>query len=94
MSHGWTFLAMTLVGLASVIIDGCPFRQIIKAGQGDIDAGITSLGMLGGAALVISWAMRSTSAGPEFAGKIAVLSGLIFCLIVVMSYRNVRKKVR
>ena len=94
MSHGWTFLAMTLVGLASVIIDGCPFRQIIKSGQGDIDAGITSIGMLTGAALVISWSMRSTSAGPEFAGKIAVLSGLIFCLIVVLSYRSVGKKAR
>lgn len=93
MSHGWTFLAMTLVGLASVIIDGCPFRQVIKSGQGDIDAGITTMGMLAGAALVISWSMRSTSAGPEFAGKVAVMSGLIFCLFVVISYRKNVKKV-
>ncbi len=93
LSHGWTFLAMVLVGLASVIIDGCPFRQIIKAGQGDIDAGITTLGMLAGAALVISWSMRSTSAGPEFAGKIAVLCGLIFCQIVIINYRTAGKRV-
>ncbi len=88
LSHGWTFLAMTLVGLASVIIDGCPFRQVIKSGQGDVDAGITTMGMLAGAALVITWSIRSTSAGPEFAGKIAVMSGLIFCLFVVISYRK------
>jgi len=88
LSHGWTFLAMVLVGLASTLIDGCPFRQLIKAGQGDVDAGITVLGMTVGAALVISWAIRSTSAGPTFAGKITVLMGLIFSLIIVMVYRK------
>ncbi len=92
MGHGWTFLAMTLVGLASVIIDGCPFRQVIKAGQGDVDAGITCFGMMTGAAVVITWLLRSTSAGPSFNGKIAVLSGLIFCLIVVLSYRTSARK--
>jgi YedE family putative selenium metabolism protein len=92
MGHGWTFLAMTLVGLASVIIDGCPFRQVIKAGQGDVDAGITCFGMITGAALVITWLLRSTSAGPSFNGKIAVLSGLIFCLIVVLNYRTLSGK--
>ena len=88
LNHGWTFLAMTLVGLASTLIDGCPFRQLIKAGQGDVDAGITILGMLAGGALVISWALRSTSAGPTFEGKITVLIGLIFSLIIVMVYRK------
>ncbi len=88
MGHGWTFLAMTLVGLASVIVDGCPFRQIVKVGQGDMDAGITCFGMLTGAAFVITWLLRSTSAGPSFNGKIAVLGGLIFCIVIVLSYRN------
>lgn len=88
LNHGWTFLAMVLVGLASTLIDGCPFRQLIKAGQGDVDAGITILGMTAGAALVISWALRSTSAGPTFEGKITVLAGLIFSLIIVMAYRK------
>ena len=37
LSHGWTFLAMTLVGLSSILIDGCPFRQLVKAGQGDVE---------------------------------------------------------
>jgi YedE family putative selenium metabolism protein len=88
LSHGWTFLAMVLVGLASTLIDGCPFRQLIKAGQGDVDAGITILGMTVGAALVISWAIRSSSAGPTFEGKITVLLGLIFSLILVTMYRK------
>ncbi|MDH3348434.1 MAG: YedE family putative selenium transporter, partial [Desulfobulbaceae bacterium] len=77
MEHGWTFLAMTLVGLASVLIDGCPFRQLVKAGQGDVDAGVTTLGMLFGSSLAISWMLRSDSAGTTFGGKIIVLVGLI-----------------
>ncbi|CAK8719693.1 MAG: hypothetical protein CDV28_101197 [Candidatus Electronema aureum] len=84
----WSFLAMVLVGLAAVIVDGCPFRQLVKAGQGDVDAGLTCFGMLTGAAFVVSWQLRSTSAGPEFNGKIATLAGLIFCLTVVLAYRR------
>ncbi|MCI5146587.1 MAG: YedE-related selenium metabolism membrane protein [Candidatus Electrothrix sp. AR3] len=88
----WSFLAMVLVGLAAVIVDGCPFRQIIKAGQGDVDAGITTFGMLTGAAMVITWQLRSTSAGPVFNGKIATMAGLIFCLTIILSYRKTTKR--
>ncbi len=89
-SHLWSFLAMVLVGLAAVIVDGCPFRQVIKAGEGDVDAGITCFGMVTGAAMVITWELRSTSAGPQFNGQIATLFGLIFCLTVILSYRKAR----
>jgi len=46
------------------------------------------LGMTVGAALVISWAIRSSSAGPTFEGKITVLLGLVFSLILVTMYRK------
>ncbi len=88
LQHGWTFLAMTLVGLAAVLVDGCPFRQVIKAGQGDVDAAVTCFGMLTGGALVINWQIRATSAGVGFNGRIAVLTGLIFCLVVVLFFRR------
>ncbi len=90
LSHGWTFLAMTLVGLASILIDGCPFRQLIKAGEGDVDACIASLGMLLGGALAFTWFLRSTSAGPTFQGKIVVLIGLIFAVVTAMTFRKRR----
>ena len=90
LSHGWTFLAMTMVGLASVLIDGCPFRQLIKAGEGDMDACIVSLGMLSGGALAFTWLLRSTSAGPTFQGKIIVLVGLAFSIVVAMAFRKRR----
>ena len=88
LSHGWTFLGMTLVGFASVLIDGCPFRQLIKAGQGDLDAAMATLGMLLGGALVYTWVLGSTSAGPTFQGKIAVLVGLAFSLSVAVVFRK------
>jgi YedE family putative selenium metabolism protein len=91
LSHGWTFLAMTLVGLASILIDGCPFRQLVKAGQGDVDACIASLGMLMGGAMAYSWLIRSTSSGPTFEGKIAVLLGLMVSLVVAMAFRKRRR---
>ncbi len=94
LAHGWTFLAMFLVGFASVLIDGCPFRQLIKAGAGDVDAAITTLGMLFGAALVYGWTMRSTSAGPTFGGEVAVLSGLIFSILVALTVRKKRISIR
>jgi uncharacterized membrane protein YedE/YeeE len=81
---------MTLVGFASVLIDGCPFRQLIKAGQGDVDAAMATLGMLLGGALVYTWALGSTSAGPTFQGKIAVLVGLAFSLLVAVAFRKRR----
>jgi hypothetical protein len=90
LNHGWTFLAMALVGLGSILIDGCPFRQLIKAGEGDVDAGVASFGMLVGGALVYSWMLRSTSAGPTFEGKIAVLIGLVFAVSVAMVFRKKR----
>jgi YedE family putative selenium metabolism protein len=91
LSHGWTFLAMGMVGFASVLIDGCPFRQLIKAGQGDLDAGVASLGMLVGGALVYVWFLGSSSAGPTLQGKIAVLLGFAFSLAVAMVFRKRRK---
>jgi YedE family putative selenium metabolism protein len=90
LSHGWTFISMTLVGFASVLIDGCPFRQLIKAGQGDVDAGVASLGMLAGGALVYVWFLGSTSAGPTMPGKVMVLIGFAFSLAVALAFRKKR----
>lgn len=74
----WSFLGMGLVGWISVIIGGCPFRQLIKAGEGDADAGLVVLGMFLGGALAQSWGIASTSAGVSLYGKTAILLGFIF----------------
>lgn len=87
-SHVWNFLGMLMVGFGSVLIKGCPFRQLIAAGQGDTDAGAAVLGMLTGAALVQDWGLGGTPAGTPYEGKVAVLLGLCILFVVGMLYRR------
>ncbi len=85
-NHLWSFLGMGLVGWIAVIIGGCPFRQLVKAGEGDADAGLVVVGMFIGSALVQSWGIAATTAGVPLAGKVAVLVGFVFitvnCLVL------------
>lgn len=87
-SYLWNFLGMLLVGFGSVLIKGCPFRQLIAAGQGDTDAGAAVLGMLTGAAIVQNWGLGGNAAGTPYEGKIAVLFGLCFLFIAGLLYRK------
>jgi YedE family putative selenium metabolism protein len=87
-SHLWNFLGMTMVGFGSVLIKGCPFRQLIASGQGDTDAGAAVLGMLTGAALVQNWGIAGTAEGTPYEGKMAVLLGLAFLVLIGLLYRK------
>jgi hypothetical protein len=87
LAYGWSFLGMGLVGITSVLIGGCPFRQVVLASQGSTDAAAAVLGMLAGGALVQSWAIGSTNAGPTYAGKIATLVSIAFMLVVGLLLR-------
>lgn len=75
LDYVWSFLGMSLVGWLSVLIGGCPFRQLIRAGEGDADAGIVVVGMILGGALAQSWGISATTAGVSITGKISVLAG-------------------
>jgi YedE family putative selenium metabolism protein len=88
LSHGWSFLGMFLTGFASVLLGGCPYRQLILSGEGNADAGVATMGMLAAGALVHSWALASSTAGPTFNGKIAVLGGIAFCFILSLISRE------
>ena len=84
----WAFLGMLLVGMISVLIGGCPFRQLIKSGEGDADAGLVVIGMLIGAGLVQSWQIAGTTAGVGLYGQLAVMAGLAFVLLNMLLYRE------
>ena len=43
--HLWSFLGMALAGWGSILLGGCPLRQLILAGEGNGDAAVTVLGM-------------------------------------------------
>jgi len=79
---------MLLVGWLSVLIGGCPFRQLIKAGEGDADAGLAVIGMILGGGLVQSWDIAATAAGVALPGKVAVLVGLVFVLLLSLLFRD------
>ena len=79
---------MLLVGWLSVLIGGCPFRQLVKSGEGDADAGMAVVGMFLGGGLVQSWGIAATAAGVALPGKLAILSGLAFVLILSLLFRE------
>ena len=50
-AHLWNFLGMVIVGWGSVLLGGCPLRQLILAGSGNGDSAVTVFGMMAGAAI-------------------------------------------
>lgn len=86
--HLWNFLGMTLVGLCSVLLGGCPIRQTILASQGDSDAGITVFGLIVGAAFAHNFGLAASGDGVPTNGKIAVIIGIV--LVLALSYAIVK----
>ena len=82
----WNFLGMALVGWASVLLGGCPLRQLVLAGQGDSDSAVTVLGMMAGAAFCHNFGLASSAAGPTANGKVAVIVGFVVALIISLLY--------
>ena len=93
-NHLWNFLSMTLVGLSSVLLGGCPIRQTILVSQGDTDAGVTIFGLIFGAAFAHNFGLASSGAGPTSNGKFAVIIGFIFILIIAYGVLMNNKKVQ
>jgi len=85
----WNILGLYLVGFASVLLGGCPFRQLVMAGSGNSDSGIAVLGLFAGGAFVHNFGIASSSEGVTVNGMIA----LIFCITVVciIAVMNVKR---
>jgi YedE family putative selenium metabolism protein len=78
----WNFLGMLLVGFCSVLLGGCPFRQVVLAGSGNSDSVLTVLGMTAGAAFAHNFDMASSSThGVTSNGKI----GFLIAIVIVSS---------
>ena len=92
-SHLWNLLGMVLVGWGSVLLGGCPLRQLILAGEGNGDSAVTVLGMVAGAAISHNFSLAGNPdsvneagelvrGGVSTAGKIAVVGGIVIVLII------------
>jgi uncharacterized protein len=87
----WNFLGMALAGVASVLLGGCPLRQLVLSGEGNIDSVITVLGMAFGAAFAHNFKLASSAQGPTPGGKIAVIVG--FAAVFVIAFLNIEKQI-
>ncbi len=88
--HFWNYIGMVVVGLGSVMLGGCPLRQLILAGEGNSDSGVAVLGFTVGAAFAHNFGLAGSAAdvgkgilgGPGINGKVAVFICLAFLLVV------------
>lgn len=82
----WNMVGMGLVGWASVLLGGCPLRQLILAGEGNTDSAVTVMGLIVGAALCHNFGLAASPSGPSANGKIAVV--VCFALVGAISILN------
>ena len=97
----WNFLSMIGVGLGSVMLGGCPLRQLILSGEGNSDSAVTVIGFFVGAAFAHNFKLASAATtvaedgavtgGPTIGGKIAVIAIIVIMLII--AFANTKKQV-
>ena len=85
----WSFLALCVVGMASVFLGGCPFRQIILASQGNSDSAMTVAGIMAGAAIAYNLDLAFTAGSLDLAGKTTVAAGL--AALFIIGFLNMKK---
>lgn len=97
--HAFNFLGMFLVGLGSVMLGGCPLRQLILAGEGNSDSAVSVMGLLFGAAISHNFSLagaaysEATKGGVSTGGRIAVIFGILFLVAVaLLKIRKVKKE--
>lgn len=87
----WNFLGMFVAGWGSILLGGCPLRQLILSGEGNADSIMAVMGMVFGAALSHNFMLASSGKGPTANGKVAVIIGII--VLVSISYFNIKKNI-
>jgi YedE family putative selenium metabolism protein len=97
-NHLWNFLGMVLAGLAFALAGGCPGRQLFLSGEGDGDSAVFVLGMVTGAAFAHNFSLAGspdklvdgvlTVGGISSYGQIAVILGIVVCVILGFTLRE------
>lgn len=71
----WNILGLAVVGLGSVLLGGCPMRQLVLTGTGNVDSAITVLGLFAGAAFSHNFGLASSADAYEEGTNIVVGGG-------------------
>ena len=88
----WNLLGMVLVGWGSMLLGGCPLRQLILAGEGNTDSGITVTGFIVGAAISHNLGLASSGSGIG-AGPVALFVFVGLAALLAISLINRAKEV-
>ena len=78
----WNFMGMFVAGWGSVLLGGCPLRQLILSGEGNADSAITVMGMVVGAAFAHNFKLASSAEGATPNGKMAIFIALGILLVI------------
>ena len=92
-SELWNLLGMVIVGWGSVLLGGCPLRQLVLAGEGNGDSAVTVFGMVLGAAISHNFGLAGNPdslndakelvvGGIGTAGKVAVAIAIVVLLVI------------
>ena len=91
-NHLWNFLGLLLAGMCFSLGEGCPGRQLFKAGGGDLNSVLVITGMFIGAAFAHNFGLAAVPdkivdgitviGGPSAAGMLAVGIGITYCLFL------------
>ena len=84
----WNILGLYLVGFGSVLLGGCPLRQLVLTGSGNSDAGVTVLGFLVGGAICHNFGLASSGAGTTANGRIA----FVICAVIMFGIAFLNRK--
>ena len=86
----WNILGLYLVGFGSVLLGGCPLRQLVLAGCGNSDSAVTILGFLVGAAICHNFGLASSGTGTTANGRIAffICTAVVFAIGILNTKKS------
>ena len=102
-AHLWNFVGMVIVGWGSVLLGGCPLRQLILAGSGNGDSAVTVFGMMAGAAIAHNFGLAGGAdsvneagqyivGGVKTNGQVAAVIALAILLVISLIHLPKRAK--
>ena len=87
----WNFLGLFIVGWIGSLLQGCPLQQLVKSAKGNLNSIFFVIGMFLGAGFLHRIEGVSTPKAVPFNGKISLIAGLIFMLVISVYYSRKKK---
>lgn len=88
----WNFFAMWAVGLGSLMIGGCPFRQTVMAAQGSFDAFVAIVGMFIGIGIGHYFKIIASPSGVPIEGRVTTLISLVILFVICVIGSDIIKR--